>query len=244
MGSSIGCHVPSTALVNFAMSDVAAKASATEPGSLTFNLGAIALAVALGALGLAYAIDAASRDAHGPAQSAATEATLTRTLGGRDLHIPSSWFRYAEQRVEGFAKQIDLQFVLPLGPGGAVRTVDVTLLPRSGVRPSEKLLDGVYLHMFEPTEITGPAGLIGKPLKSKEGYAGEAVWYDPISADPFVAKCGEPVAPGTSARCLRAVHLAPGIAAIYAFSRDLLDNWRTFDAQMEPLFRRIGVFGR
>jgi hypothetical protein len=222
--------------------DSAAKPRAAEPSSVRFNVSAIALVLLLAGLALAYAIDAASRDARRPAHRADSETMLTRTIGGKELTIPLSWFRYAEQSAAGFAKQVDLHLVLPLGPGAAAGVVEVTLLPRSTVRPSAKLLDGVYLHMFEETQLEGPVGLVGKPLSGKDGYKGEVVWYDPISADPFVAKCSPPIAAGAASSCLRTVHLAPGIAAIYSFSADLLANWREFDPQMRERLARIGVF--
>lgn len=191
-------------------------------------------------LALAYAIDAASRHLDTPWHRRDIETTLTRTLGGKDISIPLSWFRNPEQQVVGFAKEIELHLVLPLGPDGAARGVDVTLLPRSAVRASAALLDGVYLHLFTDAQQDGPPGLVGKPLRAEEGYKAETVWYDPLSVDPFVAKCGEPVAGGTS-RCLRSVHLAPGIAAIYAFDAGLLENWRDFDTRMTPYLTRMGV---
>jgi hypothetical protein len=211
--------------------------------SLGFNLGAIMLFAILGGVALAYAIDAASRANGMPVHRVeAGDGTLTRTIGGKELEIPLGWFRYSEQRIEGFAKQIDLQFVLPLGPNGAGRDVEVTLLPRSAVRPSAKLLDGVYLHMFQAAELAGPRGLVGKPLKPDNGYDAETVWYDPLSADPFVAKCSAPVAEGAKVRCLRAVHF-DGIAAVYAFDFGLLESWRQFDPAMRGWLTEIGVVG-
>lgn len=224
------------------MTAPAASSPRSETTSLAYNLGIIVVIVVLAGIALAYAIDAAGRAGKAPAVRTSDDATLTRTLGGKDLAIPASWFRYAEQRVEGFAKQIDLRFSLPLGAKGAARPVDVTLVPRSGVRPSARLLDGVYLHMFEEGELAGPHGLIGKPLKATEGYEAETVWYDPLSGDPFVAKCGAAIAPGGQPRCLRAVYLAPGIAAIYAFDFELLDRWRDFDPGVRPWLETIGVF--
>jgi hypothetical protein len=225
---------------------MSAPAAATRPRSeatsLAYNLGAILIIVVLAGIALAYAIDAAGRAAKAPAARVTGDTTLTRTLGGKDLAIPASWFRYAEQRVEGFAKQIDLRISLPLGAKDAPRPVDVTLLPRSAVRPSARLLDGVYLHMFEEGELAGPHGLIGKPMKAAEGYEAETVWYDPLSGDPFVAKCGAAVAKGGQPRCLRAVYLAPGIAAIYAFDFELLERWREFDPRIRPWLETIGVF--
>ena len=135
-----------------------------------------------------------------------------------------------------------MQLVLPLGLNGAPRTIELTLLPRSSARPSASLLDGVYLHMFQTKELSGPHGLVGKPLRAGDGYDGETVWYDPLSADPFVAKCSAPVAPGAEARCLRAVYLAPGIASVYAFGSDVLTNWRSFDSAMRGRLEQIGVF--
>jgi hypothetical protein len=218
------------------------KPARADGASLGYNLGAIILLLLLGGIALAYAIDAASRANRSPAHRVESgDVTLTRTIGGKDLEIPLSWVRYAEQRVEGFAKQIDLHFTLPLGQNGALRDVEVTLLPRSAVRPSAKLLDGVYLHMFQPEELTGgPRGLVGKPLKAENGYEAETVWYDPLSGDPFVAKCSAPVTEGATVRCLRAVHFA-AVAAVYAFDYEILANWRQFDPEVRGWLTRIGV---
>lgn len=206
-----------------------------------YTLGVITVVLLFAGLAFAYGLDAAGHTARVPAHRSDTT-ILTRTIGGRELTIPRSWFRYAEQEATGFAKQIDLHFMLPLGPGGAQRGIDVTLLPRSAVRPSARLLDAVYLHLFEAKELSGgPAGLIGKPLRAVEGYASEEVWYDPISSEPFVAKCGAPIRAGAESRCLRSVYLGSGIAAVYSFDRDVLEEWRAFDPAVGEVLKRIGV---
>lgn len=217
-----------------------AEAQSTPPSSIGFNLAGIVIVLALLGLGAAYLLDAAGRAARTQVHRLDTETTLTRTLGGRDLEIPLSWFRYEEQRVEGFAKQIDLLFELPLGAEGKREPVDVTLLPRSRARPSAALLDGVYLHQFLPEQLSGPPGLVGKPLKPDDGYADETVWYDPLSAAPFVAKCSKPVATSGTGQCLRTVYLGLGIAAIYAFPETALPHWREFDGL---LLERLGQIG-
>lgn len=199
------------------------------------------LAVALAGLALAYAINAASSSRRAGTPPAAAEITLTRTIGGRDLEIPRSWFRYAEQQVEGFARQVDLQLMLPLGVDGARRPVEVTLLPPSRVRPSARLLDGVYLHRFGPDQFDGPPGLVGKPLRGNDGFEDETVWYDALTVDPFVAKCSAPVTPGAASRCIRTVYLGPGLAAVYAFDADVLINWKRFDPEMRQRLEAIGV---
>lgn len=211
-----------------------------QPHPLGFNLMAIAVGAALLGLGAAYLIDAVGKANRSDARRD-DEAVLSRTLGGHELQIPASWFRYEEQAAEGFAKQIELRLNLPLGAQGKVEAVDVTLLPRSRVRPSAALLDGVYLHQFEDAQVSGgPVGLVGKPLKPSEGYEGEVVWYDALAADPFVAKCSKPVATGDG-QCLRTVYLAPGIAAVYAFDEAALAGWRAFDVEMGKRLREIGA---
>ncbi|MEO7222879.1 MAG: hypothetical protein ABIY37_10435 [Devosia sp.] len=204
--------------------------------SIGFNLGVIALMVAVAGLGLAYGIDAAGRSTH-----AQVTGTVSRTLGASELHVPASWLREDAERSEGFAKQVEIGLKLPLGPKGSLREIDITLVPRSRARPSASLLDGVYLHQFRPEQLNGPPGLIGKPLIAADGYAQETVWYDAISAAPFVAKCLAPVAKGQPGRCIRTVYLGPGIAAIYSFDEDVLLNWKRFDAALEPSLRQVGA---
>jgi hypothetical protein len=210
--------------------------------SVATNLISIMLCVALLGIGAAYLIDAASRSARADTRQADTDRTLLRTLGGHELKIPTTWFRYEEQRVDGFAKQIDLRLSLPLGLNGTPQQLDVTLLPRSRVRASAALLDGVYLHQFEDSQLSGgPPGLVGKALKPTGGYAGESVWYDALAGDPFVAKCSKPAEISESQQCLRTVYLGPGLAAVYAFNDEVLQNWRLFDKEMRIKLRQIGA---
>ena len=216
------------------------KAADSPPAvQLGYNLLTIGIGMLVLGLGLAYTIDAFSR---GKTQPLADERTLTRTMGDKTLKIPASWFRYAEQKVEGFANQIDLSLDLPIGKDGAPARIEVSLVPQSRARPSASLLDGVYLHQFLNDQLSGPPGLIGKPLKGQEGFANETVWYDPLSAVPFAAKCMTPVNAGEPERCLRTVVLIKGMAAVYSFDADVLANWRDFDVQMKPRLQKIGVF--
>ena len=209
-----------------------------EGHSLVFNLCVIAAAVAVGGLGLAYLIDAAGRSARASAPPAGT---ITQMLGNTSLDIPAAWVSGELPPNGGFAKQVDLNLNLPLGPDGAMRKVEVTLTQRSRVRPSATLLDGVYLHQFMPEQLNGPPGLVGKPLKAEEGFENETVWYDPLASSPFVAKCQAPIVDGQPGHCLRSVYLGPGIAAVYGFDDELLANWKKFDAELHPLLAQIGA---
>jgi len=109
------------------------------------------------------------------------------------------------------------------------------------VRASARLLDSLYLHLFEPTEVTGPPGLIGKPLKAGEGYQHETVWYDPLAPLPFAAKCADPLPGEVEAQCLRSVVLDAQIGAVYEFDAGLLMNWRGFDAGVAQWLSVIGL---
>ena len=222
---------------------MAGQAGAREPhqNSMGFNLAGIAVLVSLLGVGAAYLIDAAGRDARAQPHRLDAETTFTRTLGGKDLEIPRAWFRHEEQRVEGFAKEIDLRLELPLGAEGRLLPVDVTLVPRSRVRPSASLLDGVYLHQFLPEQLSGPPGLVGKPLAPTGGYAHETVWYDALAANPFVAKCSAAVSERTGGQCLRTVYLGPGIAAIYGFPEAALQHWREFDPLLDERMKQVGA---
>ncbi len=221
--------------------DSSAAAAAHKPHShsVGFNLGVVAIIVALGGLGLAYLINGVGQAPK--SLSSGHEPLLARTLGSNTLTIPASWLSDAIDQQSGFAKQVDLRLSLPLGPGEAMRSVDITLTQRSRVRSSASLLDGVYLHQFLPQQLSGPVGLIGKPLAPSDGYEGETIWYDPITSSPFVAKCQAPLRAGTPGKCLRTVYLGSGIAAVYAFDDDVLGNWKKFDAELHPLLDQIGA---
>ena len=92
-----------------------------------------------------------------------------------------------------------------------------------------------------PNELSGPPGLVGKPLYGTEGYEGETVWYDALSSDPFVTKCVAPADGRGPSRCLRTVALTAGIAAVYAFDSDVLPAWRSFDPEMKKWLGQIGA---
>lgn len=213
------------------------SATQRHPPSLLYNLAGIALVVLLLAIGAAYVVDAMSRAAGRPADDGAT---VSQTLSGHELAIPAAWFRYDQQLSDGFASQIDLR--VQLQPEGQQATpVDVTLLPRSRASTSASLLDRVYLHKFGETTVGGVPGLIGKPMGEADGFAGETVWYDPISPNPFVTKCMEAI--GDSApQCVRTVYLPSGIAAVYTFDAALLQSWRQFDSEMERWLTMIGAW--
>lgn len=212
----------------------------TEAHSVGYTLGAIMLVVLMLGLAAAYGLGALVPRQQ-PMGTPATAPTVSVSLVGKPLAIPVAWLRSRDHQAGGFASQIELRLRLPLGRHGALSPIDVTLLPLSQARPSASLLDGVYLHQFMPNELHGASGLVGKPLYGTEGYQDETVWYDALSQNPFVAKCIAPPEPQGTARCLRTVALAHGIAAVYAFDSDVLEAWRQFDAELSGPLSRIGA---
>lgn len=208
---------------------------------VAYNLAGIAVLVLLAAVGVAYAIDQAGRNAQ-PVQPQLTDANrVTQTVAGQELAIPASWFRFGEDMKSGFASQVDLTLRLSLDPQQTPFAVEATLLPRSGARASSALLDAVYLHQFADETVGGIPGLVGKPLLASEGYAGETVWYDPLSPAPFVAKCAAAPEPTRPDRCLRTIHLSNGLAAVLSFDIQALRAWKNFDAELGLWLGQIGA---
>jgi hypothetical protein len=235
------CHPAGSVLVNGeAEMSVSSTPSQARPlAPVVRNMGIIGACIVLCAAGLVYA---AGRYVEANAPAARVGASVVqRTFVGKTLSIPASWLRDLQQSPEQFATRIEMEIPLPVGVDDATVPVDVTLVPRSQVRPSSLLLDGVYLHQFLPNELSGPPGLVGKPLYGSDGFQDETVWYDPISADPFVAKCIAPVEDSDSSRCLRTVYLSTGIAAVYDFDASVLWSWRRFDSVMGRTLAHTGI---
>ena len=208
-------------------------ASARSAGSALYAVAALALIVAIGGLGLAYGARAWLDAARAPADPALT-ATHMVTIGAQPYVLPAALLTDPVQRRDGFAERIDLTLALPLIGDGQLSEVAITIMPRGRVRTSAALLDSVYLHQFGEAQLSGVPGLVGKPLEADAGTAGETVWYDPLSAGPFVAKCMAPVGAGPDERnCLRVFALPDRNTAIVAFDADVLVNWRDFDARIE-----------
>lgn len=225
------------------MADLSApdtQESAPKHGTIGFNLAVIALCTVLVGLGLAYALDlidnspapGPSLDAQGP--------LISKTIAGQHLVVPKQWFRFEEQLTPGFAEKIDLTFMLELAPGATPQPVNVILMPRSRARPSDRLLDSVYLHQFAQGQIDGPLGLIGKPLKAHDGFQDETVWYDPVSLNPFVAKCLPAIQTAEQSTCMRTITVSDQVAATYIFDANLLTGWKNFDPQAKRWLSRIG----
>jgi len=210
-----------------------------------FNLAAIALVLTLIGLGVAYLLVAAAKRPATMIASRWSEPVMHKKLAGTQLLIPKSWMRASWGQQGGeFAEQVDLRLNLRFGPETKLFTVKLRLIALAKAQPSSFLLDAVYARQFSLRQVSGAPGLVGKPLNPTEGFQSETVWYDPISPNPFVAKCLSENAGGATATCLRTVQASRQLAVIYQFDADLLPYWKNFDAAMLPFLAQIGVISR
>lgn len=207
---------------------------ARTPGSVLYAVATLALVVAIAGLGLAYGARAWFETAADARIDPTLAATHIVTIGAQPYILPAALLADPIQRRDGFAERVDLTLALPLVGEGQLSQVTITIMPRGRARTSAALLDSVYLHQFADAQLSGVPGLVGKPLENDSGTSGETVWYDPLSAHPFVAKCMAPVAQQASGRtCLRVLALSDRNTAIVSFELAVLTNWRNFDARIE-----------
>lgn len=220
--------------VNSLSSTRQTTAPARTAGAALYTVAAIGLIVALAGLGAAYGVrswlEANARQQTTPELSA----SHIITIGAQRYVMPAALLADPIQRRDGFAERMDFTLALPLGENGTLSEVAITVMPRGRMRTSAALLDSVYLHQFAPAQLSGVQGLVGKPLERDVGTSGETVWYDPLTANPFVAKCMTPVAMTIGDRtCLRVMALSDRNTAVVAFDPVALGNWRSFDARIE-----------
>lgn len=200
------------------------------PAHFGLHLAGIFIVVSVLGLMAAYSLDAITRRA-AEAPPPTRGAPVDFTLAAKELHVPSNWLR--SPRAGGFVETIEMSIPLEL-PGFDDRVVaGVTLMSRARATPSAALLDTLYIHRFTREQISGPRGLIGKPLLGEAGYQNETIWYDPVNANPFVAKCltievARPDQPG----CMRTVALGEKISAVIRFDETALAEWRALEAAL------------
>jgi hypothetical protein len=214
------------------MAHAPSERNASSPTGYTLAL--IALALSIAGLGLAYGATAYFDRLADMNDDPTLATTHLVTIGAQHYAVPAVLMAVPSQRTDGFSERLDLGLALPLGADEGLVEIDVAIMPRGRARTSAHLLDTVYVHQFATEQVPGPPGLVGKPLNGDAGYGGETVWYDPLAATPFVAKCMAPVAGDASRKtCLRTVLLSDRNAAIFSFAPEVLENWRQFDATVE-----------
>lgn len=206
-----------------------------------FNLAAIALILIMLGLGIAYWLNAYARPQPQQTTSTFASPTVSKILAETELQIPQNWQNPQTRLNDKIIQFLDLKLFVRFTPGAELTPINLHLAPSRNGEPSSHMLDTVYSLRFTPRQAAGPMGLIGKPLKAEEGFENETVWYDPLSANPFVAKCISLGTEKPTATCLRTVQISPKMLVTYQFSADQLQYWREFDGVMEPLLTQIGI---
>ncbi len=206
---------------------------------ISFNLVIITLITILIGLGFIYFIDSLKiKPAITPSFNERAQ-FKNIILAGKNLDIPLSWFSENTQKNTSISDKINLHFILPLGKNNRQIKIEASLQPLRKTISSANLLDSVYLHQFSNEQKKGVVGLIGKPLKGIEGFRGETVWYDPLSANPFVAKCMDKIPQGQKQQCIRTVAINKQIAITYVFDFEVLQNWKNFDNEANKWLNEI-----
>ncbi len=174
-------------------------------------------------------------------------------LGGRPLAVPANAIRFADQRVAGPQTRVDLALSWPELEGRSEATagrfdtpdyapdiVHLTLQPRRDAWDSATRLAAVYARFFIGDPLDGPAGLQGRRLSPKSGYADEIVYLEPGAVRPFVARCfpltvGEP-----PKMCLHDV-VHGSLLVTLRFPVALLGKWREIDDALDGRLAGWGV---
>lgn len=210
--------------------------------SVLYTIAVMTMTAALVGLGMAYALKGYFSQSNSDEASPPLTATHAVIIGPQRYAIPASLMTDPSQRRDGFAERIDMTLALPIGADGKLSEADITIMPRGRVRTSSALLDSVYLHQFGSGQVSGMPGLVGKPLDTDAGTQGEIVWYDPLGATPFTAKCMQPVQLDMGQRtCLRVFSLSDRNTAIISFEPSALADWRRFDATIEQAIAMLRI---
>ena len=206
-----------------------------------FNLTAIALLHALAGLAFAYWLILINRPNMSPQPSTFKAPFVSHNVTGVTLVLPEQWLIATAKGDGSDNETLNVGLSLRFEEKGDLENLGLWIVPANRVESSAQLLDTVYIHEFTMRQTGGKAGLIGKPLKGEEGYENETVWYDPLSANPFVAKCTDRPAAPDFPDCIRTVKPGHGLAITYQFNHRILQYWRTFDATLSPILGRTGL---
>ncbi|GLQ18748.1 hypothetical protein [Maritalea porphyrae] len=190
------------------------------------------LLICLSLLGLAtvYALDffEETRNIQRQADNKLVEFSISATK----MQAPRTWITSdfnEEQSVVNL-----LQLSIPIEIEDFSIKVTTTLLPAARAAPSAYLLDSLYIHNFAPGPSDQRFGLVVKKLRNEAGYEDESIWYDALSASPFVAKCLNEEAANTNAKnCITTVLVNKRVSALIQFEQSLMPYWRPFSVAME-----------
>ena len=217
----------------------------------------LALVVALGLAGIAWAVNDAINRHHDRIALKGLDgkpSPIALTVGTQRLVIPANLIRFPTDRRGGLVTAVDLLVLWPSLDGfSEERSRDfrdsapdapliyVTITEAETDLDSTTRLNGLYERYFTGAAIPGPEHLVGPTMSPNSAYRGEIVYYEPHSATPYVARCLAGATEEIPATCLREVNIGHGLTMLYRFNRAWLADWRTMD---DRLRRVVGQFLR
>ncbi|VAW21626.1 hypothetical protein MNBD_ALPHA11-743 [hydrothermal vent metagenome] len=209
--------------------------------AMAFNLAALALILLMAGLGIAYWLNGFASTRTQITSSVYAAPIVTKTLANTNMQIPQIWLNILTQSTQKDVQAVDLTLKISVADQEQSIPINLRISEASQAEPSAYLLDSVYVLRFSKTQIGGFKGLVGKPLKAQDGYESETVWYEPISDNPFVAKCIDFEGSKSALNCLRTIRLNSQLSATYQFAQSELEYWRQLDGAIIPLMRQIGI---
>lgn len=169
-------------------------------------------------------------------------------IAGVEVVVPANMIRLPAERRAGAIDRVNLLLHWPDLDGfseanaGAFRDnepaaplVFVTLLGRDAASGTTGWLDRIYTRYFSDDAWAGPDGLVGVRLAEESGYAGEDLFFQPDSDEPFVARCAKEGDADLPATCLREILIGDTLMARYRFNKALLGDWEKIDPAVRGL---------
>ena len=190
------------------------------------------MAVALVGLVFVYASDLLTNKSGN--NSAANSGSYKITIAAKPIVVPKAWTTSTINTDDEVLSNVEL--AIPMNVSNDETALHISLLPSAKAAPSAYLLDSLYIHNFEEGAPKQAYGLIVKSLKPQAGYEDETIWYDAISANPFVAKClEEKLGDDTQTNCITTMLVNKRVSALIRFDGDLLPYWKGLHAELTKL---------
>lgn len=164
------------------------------------------------------------------------------------LVVPANMIRFPAERRDGAIDRVNLLLHWPDLDGFSKANADtfrdtntgaplvfVTIFAKDANYGTTGWLDRIYTRYFSDHAWAGPNGLVGVKLTEESGYAGEDLFFEPESAEPFVARCMTDGQPELAATCLREILIDDNLIARYRFDKALLGDWEKMDPAIRGL---------
>lgn len=215
-------------------------------GPFTVSLLILLAIAAIGAAFITYVLwprwpdDAVSLDA--PA--------LPVAIGGAVFNIEPAAIRNAVQRRPGAQDRVDLVYNWPsFRPPGPARNATAA----TPVDPSERLfvtiqsgdatlplmdrVQSIYPRYFAAEPATGPPGLTMRDFRADSPYAGEALVFESLKPEHFLARCSLRGV-GNTGTCLLERRVGKADITV-RFPREWLNDWQNVAIRIDTLINRL-----